>query len=323
MNGIGFGRVANTTSGSLRDLAEATGGEFVLAHNSTELFDALDRLLSPVPATPTLDVVFEYEPSADGRWVKNALLEYKPIGQQGVRQVIAEAVAEPKPPKPPKPPVENGTPPDEEKGNLLTGLSQLFHFNFNFTFSAEDLLALLAGAITLFGGGVTYYYLVIVKGKEKEKPRIPPAVISQAPPPPPPERPRRSATTVSPVFPEPHEGKPAAILVATSGPVRGNRYAIDQATLRIGESASNDLCITGDDYVSGKHALIKYEWGSLYLSDLGSRNGTWLNGTRLARTAIALTPGDQIRIGKTVLELQSAQSRSGGEASQGMEPPVS
>jgi pSer/pThr/pTyr-binding forkhead associated (FHA) protein len=302
VNGIGFGRLSQTTSGSLRSLAEATGGEFVLARDYTDMFDALDGLLNPVPATPTFDVTFAYEPASNDIWVKTAFLEYKPVGEEGVQQAIAAAVAEPK----------------EAKDGATDGNGSWFKMILNLDIKLEDLLALLAAILALIGGRVTYKIFVA----RKPPPAPPPAVV-QAPPIVPTVPPRRAATSMSPVFPEPQQGKPAGILLATSGPVRGNRYPIDRAKLRIGGSATNDLCTTGDDYVSSQHALIKYEWGSLYLSDLDSRNGTWLNGIRLARTAMALTPGDQIRIGKTVFELQSAQSAHGEDRSGRIEPPVS
>jgi pSer/pThr/pTyr-binding forkhead associated (FHA) protein len=77
---------------------------------------------------------------------------------------------------------------------------------------------------------------------------------------------------------------------------------------RIGAGAANDLVLTDDDFVSGSHASIKYDSHSLYIQDLGSRNGTYLNDRRLTQSPMTLVPGDQIRIGRTVFELQAVQN---------------
>jgi pSer/pThr/pTyr-binding forkhead associated (FHA) protein len=46
--------------------------------------------------------------------------------------------------------------------------------------------------------------------------------------------------------------------------------------------------------LSGKHAVIKEKKGVHYITDLGSTNGTLLNGQRLEQTETALRDGDRI-----------------------------
>jgi pSer/pThr/pTyr-binding forkhead associated (FHA) protein len=77
---------------------------------------------------------------------------------------------------------------------------------------------------------------------------------------------------------------------------------MEQTVFRIGSGEANELQLS-DDYVSNRHAVIKYDEGNLYLSDSDSRNGTWLNEARLDQTARALSPGDRIRTGKSIFEL--------------------
>jgi len=55
-----------------------------------------------------------------------------------------------------------------------------------------------------------------------------------------------------------------------------------------------------------KHASIRYEEGTLYLSDLGSSNGTFRNDTRLAQASVTLAHGDVVRFGRTAYEVHGA-----------------
>ncbi len=62
--------------------------------------------------------------------------------------------------------------------------------------------------------------------------------------------------------------------------------------------------ITLDDtYVSQLHARVFRRDGQLYVEDLGSTNGTYLNRKKVT-APIAIRKGDRLQIGKTVMELQ-------------------
>lgn len=63
----------------------------------------------------------------------------------------------------------------------------------------------------------------------------------------------------------------------------------------IGRSPDCDIVIN-EKFVSQKHLIIWYEGGEWYLEDLGSRNGTHVNGQRIKREVI-LDPEDEISIG--------------------------
>jgi pSer/pThr/pTyr-binding forkhead associated (FHA) protein len=60
-----------------------------------------------------------------------------------------------------------------------------------------------------------------------------------------------------------------------------------------------------DDYASNQHARFQIAHGSWYVKDLGSTNGTWLNGRRI-HAAQRLRKGDKIKIGHTVVTVVSA-----------------
>jgi pSer/pThr/pTyr-binding forkhead associated (FHA) protein len=103
-------------------------------------------------------------------------------------------------------------------------------------------------------------------------------------------------------FPEPEPSRPGALLRALNGSEQGREYPIENVKYRIGTDSSNELQLS-DSYVSRKHASIEYESGTFYLRDIGSRNGTFLNGLRIDETAV-LHPGDEIRVGKTIFKLE-------------------
>lgn len=57
-----------------------------------------------------------------------------------------------------------------------------------------------------------------------------------------------------------------------------------------------------DPELSRTHAVIRLAGEAVEIQDLGSLNGTWVNGTRIT-SAVPLNPGDIIRIGQTTLEV--------------------
>ena len=89
-------------------------------------------------------------------------------------------------------------------------------------------------------------------------------------------------------------------LVAMFGPCRGVARELD-APLIVGRAAEEGLQLL-DDKVSREHCVIAPEGAGHTLKDLGSRNGTWLNGQRLqAQVPTALRPGDHVSVGESVL----------------------
>jgi phosphoserine phosphatase RsbU/P len=76
-------------------------------------------------------------------------------------------------------------------------------------------------------------------------------------------------------------------------------WPLDRPRLTIGRSSRNELQIT-DSTVSKEHAEIIVDGPTVLIRDLGSRNGTRVNGAD-AREAVALKPGDQVEIGHVAL----------------------
>lgn len=72
--------------------------------------------------------------------------------------------------------------------------------------------------------------------------------------------------------------------------------------LKIGRAATCQVALADDSYVSQVHARIFRRDGRLYVEDLNSTNGTFLNRKKLT-SPVALRGGDRIQVGGTVLEV--------------------
>ena len=134
------------------------------------------------------------------------------------------------------------------------------------------------------------------------------------------EEPPPRQTVVGQYFSRPQPGHPAAWLAGIEGSVKGRRYPVDKDHYRIGSNPDNDLCIRDDDYVSGEHAYISYQQGSLFLFDAGSRNGTFINSQAVTGTPGVVRQGDRIRFGESTFEVLKAPdsvSPSGSGAASG------
>jgi hypothetical protein len=80
----------------------------------------------------------------------------------------------------------------------------------------------------------------------------------------------------------------------------GSDFVLDSAPLTVGRSERNDVELRGDDFASAEHARFEPRRDGVWLTDVGSTNGTFVNGVRLERPR-KLAPGDVIRIGATDL----------------------
>jgi hypothetical protein len=102
--------------------------------------------------------------------------------------------------------------------------------------------------------------------------------------------------------PKGRRGTPARLVVLEPKERRGTTFAITNG-LGIGREPDNAIVVLDDAYISGHHVKITVADGSVLIDDLASRNGTYVNGTRLSRQQ-HLHAGDRIQVGYTVLEAQ-------------------
>ena len=84
----------------------------------------------------------------------------------------------------------------------------------------------------------------------------------------------------------------------------GDELALNSATLLVGRDSRNDVDLAGDEYASSHHARIEPRRDGVWVEDVGSTNGTYLNGIQLM-SAKRLTPGDVVRIGETELRFET------------------
>jgi FHA domain len=91
--------------------------------------------------------------------------------------------------------------------------------------------------------------------------------------------------------------------VVTSGPETGRRVELD---LEVAIGRQDTDLVVEDPEVSRRHAVLRRSNGSVVVEDLDSTNGTFVNGERI-QSPIAVGPGDQIRVGRTTLEIEPDQ----------------
>jgi hypothetical protein len=94
-------------------------------------------------------------------------------------------------------------------------------------------------------------------------------------------------------------------LVVVKSPAleEGEELQLDSAPLLLGRGSRNDVNLARDEYASTEHARVEPRRDGVWLEDVGSTNGTYLNGSRLTR-AKKLAPGDIVRIGETELRYE-------------------
>jgi pSer/pThr/pTyr-binding forkhead associated (FHA) protein len=84
----------------------------------------------------------------------------------------------------------------------------------------------------------------------------------------------------------------------------GVTFALGVEPLSVGRGAVNDIALAGDEFSSTRHARFEPRRDGVYVEDVGSTNGTFVNGELLTRE-LRLTPGDVIRVGDTYLRFDA------------------
>lgn len=88
------------------------------------------------------------------------------------------------------------------------------------------------------------------------------------------------------------------VLVVTEGPLRGQQWVMHSSQLLIGRGSHCDIVIP-ERRISREHVRIWRETGTCYVEDLGSKNGTHINGQRLDEM-MELREGDEIQVALSV-----------------------
>jgi pSer/pThr/pTyr-binding forkhead associated (FHA) protein len=101
-------------------------------------------------------------------------------------------------------------------------------------------------------------------------------------------------------------------LKVLAGPYKGSVFNFNQPdTFLIGRTNDSHLCLPNDRFFSRHHCLLEISPPRCFLRDLGSTNGTFVNGQRV-REAF-LKSGDQIQGGETVLLVDVRAYQASGD----------
>ena len=128
-------------------------------------------------------------------------------------------------------------------------------------------------------------------------PPTPPAVDGDAAADPAPD-PVGQATQI---FAAPQPSSPRAMLAIRSPGQPASRLALRPGSIRVGRSMDNDVVLT-DERVSRHHGQLGVRLGMLVYTDLGSTNGSYLNGSLVSE--IALGPGDVLQLGSSTITIE-------------------
>jgi hypothetical protein len=125
-----------------------------------------------------------------------------------------------------------------------------------------------------------------------------------------PQAPRRAPTPV----PTPQHGYALRFI---SGKYQGGEYPLPlNREIVVGRSSELDMVLV-EDMVSRRHAKIIVSDDQIVIQDLGSTNGTFVNGEKIKRAK--LSEGDRILIGTSIIKLVTADPTTTGSSMQKME----
>src|SRR5215213_11960122 len=110
-------------------------------------------------------------------------------------------------------------------------------------------------------------------------------------------------------------------LKITGGNAAGQTITLEQE-LVIGRSTPGLGSLGGDSEISRVHARVFHDpSGRLMVEDLGSTNGTFVNGNRVSGQQ-ALNPGDQVRVGQTTMSVEGGAGAGATTVGQVITPPA-
>jgi len=113
----------------------------------------------------------------------------------------------------------------------------------------------------------------------------------------------RPATPIpSPVGPPPAQGETEHLVVVAPEPRRGVEFALGDE-LTVGRAVGCGVSLADDTFVSQLHARVFRRDGKLFVEDLGSTNGTYVN-ERKVTAPVAVRRGDRIQFGRTTMEVR-------------------
>lgn len=298
----GFGKTDRTCWQTMGKISDSAGGQFTEAGvESNRLRNGVAGLYRDLLGGRSMMVHFSYEVENSAGKVTTASIE---VTQSGKKTLVAGLPGTYAPPKQPA-----LTTPENQPG-LASGLKSKTSpspssrypswLTQNWRLLLLVLIALLLLPATLFfilrrpkaaRVSENFENQAVATGESARDTVITP-------------QPKRVTLVGGYFFPAPEPGKPSAQLAGIEGSAQETRHEIDKELFYIGRDEGNDLCLPDDNRVSRQHAYLRYERGSLFIFDAGSNSGTYVNQKQIAETGEVLEPGDQIKIGLSVFEVQ-------------------
>jgi len=113
--------------------------------------------------------------------------------------------------------------------------------------------------------------------------------------------------------PDEAEGLRREVAAATSGRLvvmaspaleEGEEFQLDSMPVTVGRSDDCVVALDADEFASSHHARFEPRRDGVWIEDIGSTNGTYLNGIRISRPR-KLSPGDVVRVGETDLRFDT------------------
>jgi pSer/pThr/pTyr-binding forkhead associated (FHA) protein len=115
--------------------------------------------------------------------------------------------------------------------------------------------------------------------------------------------PAPSRAAPAPAAPVPAPGGPEHLVVVAPEPRRGLEFALGDE-LTVGRAGGCGVSLPDDTFVSQLHARVFRRDGKLFVEDLGSTNGTYVNEKKVT-APVAVGRGDHIQFGRTTMELRT------------------
>jgi hypothetical protein len=92
--------------------------------------------------------------------------------------------------------------------------------------------------------------------------------------------------------------RPRLVVLKSPALSRGEEIPVESAPITVGRGGQNDVPLDGDEFSSAQHARFESRRDGLWVEDIGSTNGTFVNGARVT-TPRRLGKGDVVRVGQT------------------------
>lgn len=102
--------------------------------------------------------------------------------------------------------------------------------------------------------------------------------------------------------PAPSKTGPERLVVTDPAEQKGSEFAVSDE-MTVGRAPGCGISLPDDTFVSQLHARIFRRDGDVFVEDLGSTNGTYLNDKQVT-SAVPLRKGDKVKFGRTTLELR-------------------